>query len=98
MDKRGKTLPQAIEKICEPIFTNFYGASLFLNWNSVVGNKLANMTYPESISRDKKIITIAVNKQYLLFVQYQTQFILDRIHRHLSDGSVERIKLRSIKK
>lgn len=96
--KRGKTLSQAIGKICEPIFSNFYGASLFLNWNSVVGVKLASVTRPSSISSDKKTMTILVDRRSLLFVQYQTEFILEQIHRHLSDYSIQRIKIRTYEK
>ena len=92
---RGETLSQAIGKICKPIFSNFYGASLFLNWNSIVGVKLASVTRPSSISNDRKTMTIFVNRQSLLLVQYQAEFILEQIHRHLSDCSIQRIKIKT---
>ena len=97
-NQRGKTLAQAIEKICKPVFASYYGAELFINWRAVVGVKLASVTYPLSISSDKKILTIRVDKRKLLDVQYQTAYILSQVHQYLSDKSIERVRLKTSKK
>ena len=89
--KRGKSLLQAVNEICTPIFSEIYGSLLFLNWESVVGQNLAKISKPKSISRDKKVLVIEVKQGSMLEVQYQLQYILECVHFHLNDQSIQRI-------
>lgn len=89
------SLKYAVQDICRPIFAKIYGAALFLDWAAVVGSEIASFTAPKSISRDRETLTVLVQKERLLEMQYRSHEILERVHEHLGEQSIQRIVLKS---
>lgn len=63
----------------------------------MVGDGVAKICHPKTISKDKKTLVLEVKPQFLLIVQYQTETILKRVHEYLDDSSIQRIKIRKEK-
>lgn len=96
-----KPIELAIKKANEGLLGDFSKTlvQLTLNWNEIVGNELAKISFPLKIrvSKDaeenKNILEINVKEKDYLEVQYKKQILIEKINLYFGFNLVKVIKI-----
>ena len=96
-----RSISATVEKITRPIFgkRGFGQGTMIANWENIVGNVLADHTFPEQISfprnqRNNGTLHLRINSPALaLELQHIENQLLDRVNTHFGYRAVTDIKI-----
>ena len=91
----GNTLPRGVRGILKKNGYNY--SEIVSKWNLLVGNDIAQLSYPKSIKMKKDgqngILTLAIKRGDEINIEYSKKQIIDKINSYFGYKLINKIKL-----